>query len=87
MTKYEFAYAEDYIQMDKTRKIYIPTALEKEFEGRKFVVLPMPDGDIVLHPVKASKDPLKDFQKALGPVKGDPKQIKKEILKTAMEGV
>lgn len=77
----------EYVTMDKTRKIYIPAAYEKRFKGKRFVVLTMPDGDIILHPIRHSKNPLDDFRQAMGPARGTLKRIKREILETAMEGV
>ena len=81
MTGYE------YVSMDRTRKIYIPALLEKKFKGKKFIVIPMPDGDMIFHPIQKSKDPLSHFQEVMGPVKKSLKETKREILETAMEGV
>lgn len=77
----------EYVSMDKARKIYIPAMLEEEFKGKKFIVLTMPDGDIILHPVKESKEPLEELRKIFKHEKRSVREIKKEILETAMEGV
>lgn len=81
MTGYE------YVSMDKARKMYIPADLESKFRGKKFMVLTMPNGDIILHPVKKFKDSLQRFREVMGPIKGDLKKVKQEILETAMEGL
>lgn len=75
------------VEMDSARKIYIPSPLEKQFAGKRFKVLIMPDGDIILHPISRSKDPLKTFRKVLGPLRKTVKETKKEILESAMEGL
>ncbi len=77
----------EYVSMDKARKIYVPSALEDEFKGNKYLIIPMPNGDIVFHPVKKSKEPLKELRKIFRHEKRSIKEIKKEILETAMEGV
>ena len=79
----------EYVSMDQSRKIYIPSALEKEFKGKKFIILPMPDGDVVFHPVAEFKgaDALARFQRAGGKIRRDLKEVKKDILQTAMEGL
>ena len=73
----------DFVELDKARKIYIPASKEEYFKGKKFVILKMPDGDVIFHPIKTSKTPLADFQKSMGVIKKDLKTVKKEILETA----
>ncbi|MBS3068498.1 hypothetical protein J4450_07355 [Candidatus Micrarchaeota archaeon] len=77
----------EYVSMDKARKIYVPAALEEEFRGKKYMILPMPNGDVIFHPVIKSKEPLKALRKIFKHEKRSIKEIKKEILETALGGV
>ena len=77
----------EYVSMDNARKIYIPSTLENEFKGKRYIVIPMPNGDVILHPIETSENPLKELRKIFKNEKRPIKQIKKEILETAIEGV
>ncbi len=77
----------EYVNMDNARKIYIPASLESEFKDKNFIVLPMPDGDIVFHPISDSKNPLKKLRELFRHEKRPVKEIKKEILESALKTV
>lgn len=74
----------EYVRLDKTGKIYLPKAVRNKMgAGSKYVVLTLPDGDIVLHRTKESEDPLKDFQ-SYATIKKPLPDVKKDILKEAL---
>ncbi len=72
--------------IDKTGKLYIPKEMREKMKSKTVYLLRMPNGDIVIHETAQSKNPadaLKNFQK-LGGWKGTVKQLKKEVLETAL---
>lgn len=74
----------EHVKLDKTGKIYLPKAVRSKMNVEsKYIVLTLPDGDIVLHRIKESEDPLKDF-KSFGTIKKPLSDVKKEILKEAL---
>ncbi|MEW6294718.1 MAG: hypothetical protein AB1467_00280 [Candidatus Diapherotrites archaeon] len=75
-----------YVNLDKLGKIYFPKILRKKMKSKEFIALVLPDGDIVLHKLEKSKDPLKEFQK-LPKISKSLKQVRKEILEEAMKEV
>ncbi len=73
-----------YVTIDKTGKIYIPKDVRKNMGYKRYWILPLPDGDIVLRPMKKSKDILKDFEK-LYDIKTSIPKARKEILAEALK--
>ncbi|ATZ60797.2 MAG: hypothetical protein BME93_01225 [Methanosarcinales archaeon Met12] len=74
----------EYVALDKTGKIYLPKAVRSRMDARsKYTILVLPDGDIVLHKAKESKNPLKEFQ-SIGRIEKPISEVKKEILKEAL---
>ncbi|HLB71827.1 MAG: hypothetical protein OIN88_11325 [Candidatus Methanoperedens sp.] len=75
----------EYVRLDKAGKIYLPKTVRSKMDVEsKYTVLTLPDGDIVLHRIKESEDPLKDFQ-SLGMIKKPLSDVKKDILNEALE--
>lgn len=75
--------AMEFVKLDKGGKIYLPKRVRSKMGADRYVVLTLPDGDIVLHRVKESGDALKDFQ-SCGTIKKPLSDVKKEILKEAL---
>ena len=74
-----------YVSIDKSWKIYLPKFVRERIDKKaKYLVLILPDGDVILHMVKKSKDPLKDFQKTWKITKSI-STVREEILKEAMK--
>lgn len=73
-----------YVTINKTGKIYIPKDVRKNMRYKRYWILSLPDGDIVLRPMKKSKNVLKDFEK-LYDIKTSIPKAKKEILDEAMK--
>lgn len=70
--------------MDKTGKMYIPKAARSKMDvDSKYIVLTLPDGDIVLHRMREAKDTLKDFQ-SFATIKKPILGVKRDILKEAL---
>jgi len=77
----------EYVRLDKTGKIYLPKAVRSKIDVEsKYIALSLPDGDIVLHRIKESEDPLKDFQ-SYGTIKKPLSDVKKDILEEALAEV
>lgn len=68
-----------YVTIDESGKLYLPVAVREGMEDKKYLVLKLPNGDIVLHPLRKHGTPLQRLRETLGPVKGDLKKIKMEI--------
>ncbi len=74
----------EYVRLDKTGKIYLPKAVRSKMDVEsKYIVLTLPDADIVLHRIRESEDPLKDFQ-SFGILKKPLSNVKKDILNEAL---
>lgn len=73
MTEYK------YVTVDVSGKLYLPASVRQGMEDKKYLVLKLPNGDVILHPLKKGGMPLEKLRKTLGPVKGDLKKIKQEI--------
>lgn len=74
-----------YVSIDKSWKVYLPKFVRERIDRKsKYLVLTLPDGDVILHKIKKSKDPLKDFQKTWKITKSI-SEVRKEILKEAMK--
>ncbi len=74
------------VTVDKTGKIYLPKEVREKLLGKHYIVSVLPDGEIRLHQWSKPKAPLKSFA-GLIKSKKNVKEIKKDILKTAMEQV
>lgn len=74
------------VTIDKTGKLYLPKEIREKISGKHYIVSVLPDGEIRLHQWSKPKDPLKRFGKLVKSGKSA-KQIKKDILKTAMQEV
>jgi len=73
------------VSIDSTGKIYMPKSVRKRINVKsKYLVLVLPDGDVILHRIKKSKNALKDFQKTWRITK-EIAQVKKEIMEEAMK--
>lgn len=70
------------VMLDKTGKIYFPKEERKKMEGKKYVILGLPDGDVVLHELKKSKDPLKEYA-GFFKTKKTIKQLREDALEQA----
>ncbi|MDI6887335.1 MAG: AbrB/MazE/SpoVT family DNA-binding domain-containing protein [Candidatus Thermoplasmatota archaeon] len=74
----------EYVTVDKTGKIYLPKAVRSTLDTKsKYLVITLPDGDVVLHRIKSSKSPLKEFQTVWRHAKSLSK-VRAEILGEAM---
>lgn len=74
----------EYVRLDKTGKIYLPKAVRSKMDVEsKYIVLTLPDDDIVLHRIKEFEEPLKDFQ-SYGTIKKSLSDVKKDILNEAL---
>ncbi len=74
----------EYVRLDKTGKIYLPKTVRSKIDiESKYIVLTLPDGDIVLHRIRESEDPLKDFQSFVI-IKKSLSNVKKDVLKEAL---
>ena len=75
----------EHVKIDPTGKIYLPKVVRKKIDVKsKFIIIILPDGDLILHKIKRSKNPLRDFQKAWS-ISKDVRQARKEILNEAVE--
>lgn len=75
----------DYVSIDPTGKIYLPSLIRKKIDVKsKYLVIVLPDGDVILHQISRSRDPLRDFQKIWSSEKG-PDKIRKTILEEAIK--
>jgi hypothetical protein len=53
------------ISIDQTGKIYLPAIVRKKIDTKsKYLVITLPDGDVMLHKIRRLNDPIKDFQRA-----------------------
>ena len=76
------------VTMDQSGKIYFPKAIRRKIRERKFAVVVLPAGTIMLHFI-AGRDPLmalKEFPK-LPPVTNSIQKIKADIEKEAYRSV
>jgi len=77
------------ISIDKSGKIYLPKIVREKIKERSYAVAVLPDGTIMLHKMKQTKDPekaLREFQK-LPKVTKPISKIKKEIEGEALRSV
>ncbi|UCH89586.1 MAG: hypothetical protein JSV49_02760 [Thermoplasmata archaeon] len=75
----------EFIKIDQTGKIYLPKVIRNKIDTRsKYLVITLPDGDVILHKIKRSKNPIRDFQKAWSTGK-DIAEIRKDILDEAVK--
>ncbi|MBN2067790.1 MAG: hypothetical protein JW744_04950 [Candidatus Diapherotrites archaeon] len=72
------------VTIDRTGKIYLPKEVREKIEGKEYIVSVLPDGEIRLHQWTKPKDALKSFRGLIKSRKSV-KEIKKDILETAME--
>ena len=68
-----------YVTIDESGKLYVPASVREGTENRKYLILKLPNGEIILHPINKQGTPLERLRNTLGPVKGDLKKIKREI--------
>lgn len=73
------------VTFDPTGKIYIPKSIREKIDIKsRYLIITLPDGDIILHRVKKGKDPIKDFQKCWRMTKPTSK-VREYILKEALK--
>jgi bifunctional DNA-binding transcriptional regulator/antitoxin component of YhaV-PrlF toxin-antitoxin module len=73
------------VTFDPTGKIYVPKSVREKIDvDSEYIIVSLPDGDIILHRVKTGKDPIKDFQKSWRISKSISK-VREEILKEALK--
>ncbi len=71
--------------MDKTGKMYIPKDVRSKMDvDSKYIVLTLPDGDIVLHRMRETKD-VQSFATIKKPISDVKRDILKEALAEASE--
>jgi bifunctional DNA-binding transcriptional regulator/antitoxin component of YhaV-PrlF toxin-antitoxin module len=69
----------EFIKIDQTGKIYLPKIIRDRIDTKcKYLIITLPDGDVILHKIKKSKNPLREFQRLWSSTK-DISQIRKEI--------
>ncbi len=74
----------EFIKIDQTGKIYLPKIIRNKIDTKsKYLIITLPDGDMILHRIKKSKNPLRDFQRSWTTVKNI-SQVRKEILTEAI---
>ncbi len=74
----------EYAKLDKTGEMYIPKAVRSKMDvDSKYIVLTLPDGDIVLHRMREAEDALKDFE-SFATIKKPVSDVKRDILKEAV---
>ncbi len=75
----------DVVSIDQTGKIYLPTIVRKKIDTKcKYLVITLPDGDVILHKIKRSKNPLIDFQRAWSTTQ-DLSKARQDILDEALK--
>ena len=75
----------EFIKIDQTGKIYLPKIIRDKIDTKsKYLIITLSDGDVILHKIKRSKNPLRDFQRLWSTVK-DISQVRKEILAEAIK--
>ena len=75
----------EFIKIDQTGKIYLPKIIRDKIDTKsKYLIITLPDGDVILHKIKRSKNPLRDFQKSWSTVK-DISKVRKEIMAEAIK--
>jgi len=75
----------EFIKIDQTGKIYLPKIIRDKIDTKsKYLIITLPDGDVILHKIRRSKNPLRDFQRSWTTVK-DISQVRKEILAEAIK--
>ena len=72
------------VKVDTSGKIYLPKKVREKLATGEYVIVPMPNGDIILH--KARKYTLKELQ-AKFVVTKPLKKVKEEILEEATRGL
>ena len=75
----------EFIKIDQTGKIYLPKIIRDKIDTKsKYLIITLPDGDVILHKIRRSKNPVRDFQRSWSTVK-DISQVRKEILAEAIK--
>ena len=75
----------EYIKIDPTGKIYLPKVLRNKIDvNSRYLVIILPDGDVILHKIKRTKNPVSEFQRAWSTAK-EIEQVRKDILKEAVK--
>jgi hypothetical protein len=53
------------VSIDQTGNIYLLAVVRKKIDTKSnYLVITLPDGDVILHKIKGSKNPVHDFQRA-----------------------
>ena len=75
----------EFIKIDQTGKIYLPKIIRDKIDTKsKYLIITLPDGDVILHKITRSKNPLRDFQRSWSTI-NDISQVRKEILAEAIK--
>lgn len=75
----------EHVKIDPTGKIYLPKIVRKKIDVKsKYLVVILPDGDVILHKIRKSKNPIRDFQKAWS-IDKDIGRAREDILKEALK--
>lgn len=73
------------VSFDQTGKIYFPKSVRENIDvNSRYIIISLPDGDIILHRIKRGEDPIKEFQRCWRISKPISK-VREEILKEALE--